>query len=324
MPPENDQHDQRVPARTIAAPAYLSDIARGYLQPQPAPVYPPLDDQQAWLDYVAAQDNAVLPMLRQITGAAKAVVEERTTGAARVYDILPDGVDPQARGVILDMHGGGLILCGGELCKLMAIGAAFSKQCRIWAVDYRMPPAFPYPAALDDCMDAYRALLLERSPAEIILSGGSAGGNLAAALILRLRDEGLPLPAGVILGTPEVDLTESGDSFQLNEGVDPALHSLKTVNLLYANGHDLRDPYLSPLFGDLAGFPPTILTTGTRDLFLSNTVRMHRALRAANVPAQLHLTEAGPHTGFLGAPEGEQIDREIRGFIQEIFRTPRA
>jgi acetyl esterase/lipase len=324
MPPENDQHDQHVPARTIAAPAFLSDIARGYLKPQPAPVYPPLDDQQAWLDYVAAQDNAVLPMLRQITGAAKAVVEERTTGAARVYDILPDGVDPQARGVILDMHGGGLILCGGELCKLMATGAAASRQCRTWAVDYRMPPAFPYPAGLDDCMDAYRALLLERSPAEIIVSGGSAGGNLAAALILRLRDEGLPLPAGVILGTPEVDLTESGDSFQLNEGVDPGLHSLMTVNLLYANGHDLRDPYLSPLFGDLAGFPPTILTTGTRDLFLSNTVRMHRALRAAKVPAQLHLTEAGPHTGFPGAPEGEQIDREIRGFIQEIFRTPRA
>lgn len=96
------------------------------------------------------------------------------------------------------------------------------------------------------------------------------------------------------------------------------------INLLYANGHDLRDPFLSPLFGDLSSFPPTLLTTGTRDLFLSNTVRMHRALRAAGVPAELHVTEAGPHTGFPGAPEGEEIDREIRRFIEMSLRCAAA
>ena len=169
-------------------------------------------------------------------------------------------------------------------------------------------------------MSAYRALLRERPPEQILVSGGSAGGNLAAALMLRARDEGLPLPAGLILGTPEIDLTESGDSFHTNKGVDPGLRSLMPVNLLYANGHDLRHPYLSPLFGDFSqGFPPTILTTGTRDLYLSNTVRMHRALRAAGVPAALHVTEAGPHTGFPGAPEGLEIDREIRLFVETVL-----
>jgi acetyl esterase/lipase len=93
------------------------------------------------------------------------------------------------------------------------------------------------------------------------------------------------------------------------------------VNLLYADGHDLRHPYLSPLFADFTkGFPPTLLTTGTRDLYLSNTVRMHRALRAADVPAELHVTEAGPHTGFPGSPEGEQIDRELRRFIKTVWQ----
>jgi acetyl esterase/lipase len=179
-----------------------------------------------------------------------------------------------------------------------------------------MPPHHPYPAGLDDCVAAYRALLSERKPAEIMVSGGSAGGNLAAALILRIRDDGLPLPAGLILGTPEIDLTESGDSFTTNDGVDPGLTSLMPVNLLYADGHDLTDPNLSPLFGDLAGFPPSILTTGTRDLYLSNTVRMHRALRAAGVSAELHLTEAGPHTGFPGSPEGQEIDKEVRAFVE--------
>lgn len=120
------------------------------------------------------------------------------------------------------------------------------------------------------------------------------------------------------MNTPEVDLTESGDSFQTNIGLDTMLtQSLMPANLLYAGGHDLTHPYVSPLFGDFTqGFPPTILTTGTRDLFLSNTVRMHRALRAVGVPAELHVMEAASHTGFLGyAPEDEELDDEVRRFM---------
>ncbi len=128
------------------------------------------------------------------------------------------------------------------------------------------------------------------------------------------------MPVGLILGTPEIDLTESGDTFHTNNGVDPSLRSLMPINLLYADGHDLRHPYLSPLFGDLKDFPPSLLTTGTRDLYLSNTVRMHRKLRAAGVPAELHVTEAGPHTGFPGAPEGDEIDQEVRRFIKAVLR----
>jgi acetyl esterase/lipase len=120
----------------------------------------------------------------------------------------------------------------------------------------------------------------------------------------------------VVLGTPEVDLTESGDSFVTNLGVDSRLGPLMPVNLLYADGHDLAHPYLSPVFGDLRGFPPTILTTGTRDLFLSNTVRMHRALRRVGVAAELHVLEAAPHGGFFGlAPEDAELTDEIRLFI---------
>lgn len=310
----------QVPARTIPVPSYLSPIARAYLTPQPGPIpYPALDDKAGWTAYVSTVDQAVLPMLSAMTAQVTAQVEERDADGARVFDIVAPGTDPKARGVVLDLHGGALILCGGELCRIMGMGAAMRLRQRVWAVDYRMPPEHPYPAALDDAIAAYRALLRERSPSEIVVSGGSAGGNLAAALILRARDEGLPMPAGLILITPEADLTESGDSFQTNDGVDPGLRSLMPVNLLYADGHDLTHPYLSPLFGDVTGFPPTILTSGTRDLYLSNTVRMHRNLRAAGVQAELHLTEAGPHTGFPGSPEGEEIDSEVRGFLARVL-----
>ncbi len=318
----NADGSMRVPARNISVPLFLSDVARAYLVPQQGKVpYPAIDDKTGWQEYVTGVEQSILPMLRQMSAQAQAQVEERSANGARVFDILPSGVSADSGPIVLDIHGGALILCGGELCRVMGTGAAMRMQRRVWSVDYRMAPEHPYPAALDDCIAAYRALLAERSPEQIIVSGGSAGGNLAAALMLRARDEGLPLPAGLILGTPEIDLTESGDSFQTNDGIDPSLSSLMPVNLLYADGHDLTHPYLSPLFGDFAkGFPPTLLTTGTRDLYLSNTVRMHRALRAANIPAALHVTEAGPHTGFPGGPEGAQIDQEIRLFIKAVLQ----
>jgi acetyl esterase/lipase len=318
---ESDNHGTyTVPARDLPVPDYLSPVARAYLTPLLAwGDYPALEDKAGWAAYVAAVDAAVLSRFPAWSEVSPAQATERDVGGARVFEIVPPGLDPDDRSVILEMHGGALILCGGEACKLMGVGSANRLSRRIWSVDYRMPPKHPYPAALDDCVAAYRALLADRKPSEIIVSGGSAGGNLAAALMLRARDEGLPMPAGLILGTPEIDLTESGDSFHTHDGVDPGLRSLMPVNLLYANGEDLTHPYLSPLFGDLKDFPPTILTSGTRDLYLSNTVRMHRALRAVGVQAELHLTEAGPHTGFPGGPEGEAIDAEVRGFIRRVF-----
>lgn len=309
-----------VPARDITTPAFLSAEARSFLKPQPgASLHPSHNDKAGWRAYVSAANTAAMshPLIQDVSTKVAARVAVRDVGSARVFDAAPVTLTQDSRGIVLDMHGGGLILGGGELCRIVGTIFAARFQQRVWSVDYRMPPDHPYPAALDDCVAAYRALLKERNAADIVVSGTSAGGNLAAALILRARDEGLPLPAGLILRTPEVDLTESGDSFQTNKGIDNSLGSLMPVNLLYAAGQDLRHPYLSPLFGDFSnGFPPTLLTTGTRDLYLSNTVRMHRALRAAGVSAELHVVEAAPHVGFPGSPEGEEIDREIRRFIR--------
>jgi acetyl esterase/lipase len=165
---------------------------------------------------------------------------------------------------------------------------------------------------------AYEALLEEHGPEEIVVAGVSAGGNLAAALSLRARDEGLPLPGAAVLLTPALDLTESGDTFRTNLGVDTVLTAPDgSVGLFYAGGHDLCDPYLSPLFGDFArGFPPTFLASGTRDVLLSDTVRMHCALRDADIEAELHVLEAAPHGFFAGlAPEDRHLDREVRRFI---------
>lgn len=310
-----------VPSRTLTIPAHLSPAAQAALQmTAPETTYPAFSDKASWHQMINAAGAGLLKMLTSMMPDDASGTELLTIATVKVYKITPPNLSPTSRGVILYLHGGALIHCGGEACRIMAQGSVQSRQMKVWSVDYRMPPDHPYPAALDDCISVYRALLQEYNPNEIFIQGGSAGGNLAAALILRARDEGLPLPAGAILQTPEVDLTESGDSFQTNVGVDPMLRPLMPVNLLYANGHDLKDPYLSPLFGDFSrGFPPTILTTGTRDLFLSNTVRMHRAIRKAGISADLHVLDAAGHVGFPGAPEGAEIDKEIQEFIDRVL-----
>jgi epsilon-lactone hydrolase len=280
--------------------------------------YPALDDTEAWRSRAAESDALIVQMVGDRASQAAADVEEIDLDGVRVYVVTPDDFPSDDGRVVLDIHWWAFVTGGGESCRIMGLHAVGLSRVRTWAVDYRMPPDHPYPAPLDDCVAAYRALLRDHRPDEIIVRGGSAGGNLAAALILRSRDEGLPLPAAAVLMTPEVDLTESGDSFVTNLGLDNVLtESLMSANLLYAGNHDLTDPYLSPLYADFnKGFPPSMLTTWTRDLFLSNTVRLHRALRSAGVPADLHVVEGAGHAGFFSqAPEDEDLASEVRLFI---------
>ena len=313
-----------VPAREIPVPSSLSPQAQALFQmPMPgAKPYPEVADTDAWRNYAVEHDATLLGFVNALPMSDAVDVEEIAVGEARVFQITPHDLRAGDDCVYLDIHGGALVMGGGELCLAFAKFSALQRGARIWSVDYRMPPEHPYPAALEDCLAAYKALLRTYSPEKIIVGGGSAGGNLAAAMILRARDEGLPLPAGVVLITPELDLTESGDSFQTNLGLDSVLtQSLMPANLLYAGGADLTHPYLSPLFADFSrGFPPALITAGTRDLFLSNAVRMHWALRAQDIPAELYILEAASHSGFPGAPESALLDREIDRFCQKAWQ----
>jgi acetyl esterase/lipase len=307
-----------IPVPTSVSPEAQAALAMGRLGPPPRE-YPPLDDVEGWKAYVTESDGFVRSMIGDRTAGFSGTTEERHIGSCPLYVVTPEAVVDDDRRVFFDIHGGAWVLGGGDLCRTTGIGSANTVRARTWAVDYRMPPDHPFPAPLDDCLAAYRLLLDDRRPEEIIVGGASAGGNLAAALILRARDEGLPLPAAVVINTGAFDLTGSGDSWQTNDGLDNVLHSSAAPCMeLYANGRDPEDPYISPLFGDLTGFPPTILLTGTRDLLLSDNVRMHRALRAAGVDAELHVWEAAGHGGFLGmAPEDNDRSAEMRRFAEK-------
>ena len=309
-------------ARFIPVPKSVSGQAQQFLGMDlfggsAARVVP--SDIAGWRTLIKETDELLVAVMGAQVEHLRSSVASRSVGGVPVFVVTPEGVDEggDAQPIYLDIHGGSLLMGGGKACEVMARRMAAQVQMQTWSVDYRMPPDHPYPAALDDVLAVYRGLLDVRAPEQIVVGGGSAGGNLAAALMLRARDEGLPLPVALVLLTPEVDLTESGDSFHTNLGIDNVLtESLADSIALYAGEHDLRHPYVSPLFGDLSSpFPPTFLQAGTRDLFLSNTVRMHRKLRNGGVDAQLHVFEAMPHGGFFGAPEDDELTEEIRRFL---------
>lgn len=291
----------------LAQPSMYGDVS----QPDPS-------DKAAWERYVADGNAALTPIVAQrFGGIAPERITEHRLAHATLYEIEPVDMDA-GDAAILYVHGGGFIVGFGIAAAYAAYEIAALTRLRTYSIDYRTPPSAPFPAGLDDTVEAYR-FLLDRHPAQKIAGfGGSAGGGLLASAILKARDLGLPLPAACCLQSPEADLTESGDSFEVNAEADGAMQRLTNAIAIYADGHDLTDPYLSPLFGDFTkGFPPTILTCGTREMFLSNTVLMHRALRRADMAADLHIWEAMGHAGFNGvAPEDKEVMAEHARFIR--------
>lgn len=312
------------PARTIPPPITVSPQAQAFLSQRiqlSGPLQPTdLNDKAAWKTFIEDGNRWLTLQMEQASRAFQAEIVTHRLERTQLYEVVPANIAPRDEDkAILYTHGGAYIHGAGLAGAYMAIPLACKAGLKAFCVDYRMPPDHPFPTGLEDAVEAYRAVLNRVSPEKIAVCGGSAGGGMAAALVLKLRDIGLPIPGACVLATPEVDLTESGDSFETNRYCDVVVSGKLTGSIaFYANGHDLHDPYLSPLFGDFTrGFPPTIPTAGTRDIFLSNTVLMHRTLLRAGIEAELHIWEAMPHGGFFGAPEDQEVLAQQAIFIQK-------
>ncbi|CAN7480044.1 alpha/beta hydrolase [Variovorax sp. LjRoot84] len=271
---------QQIPARLMPVPGTVSPQLRTMIAGGPSPIWnahpKSTEEWRTWVQQRAEGAVRGLPALRQ---KLEVTVEPSVIAGVKVFTVAPRVTSPEnLRRVLVHVHGGGYVLNPGEAGTSEAILMAGFGHFKVVSIDYRMPPDHPYPAALDDAMAVYREVVKSTDPSRVAIFGTSTGGGLALAMVLRAKREGLPLPAAVAPGTPWSDMTKTGDSYFTNEMVDNVLVShdgwLGDAAALYANGHDLKDPLLSPVYGDLAGFPPTLLTTGTRDLFLSNTVRV--------------------------------------------------
>ena len=240
--------------------------------------------------------------------------------AVRIFTPAPDsGAPPLAAGstVLLNLHGGGFTLDSGSMTENIALAAR--ARLPVVAVLYRLAPEHPFPAAVDDALAVYRELLSERGGERIGLYGTSAGAGLSAQLVARLIAEGLPTPRAMGFYSGSADMARDGDC----EDYLPGLPTGKVVDSLsgYSAGTPRQDPLLSPIFGDLSGFPPTLVLTSTRDMLLSQSALFHRALLSAGVEADLIVFEALPHAfwSWMDLPEtDEAFEHMARFFVRRM------
>lgn len=194
------------------------------------------------------------------------------------------------KNVVLYCHGGGYSTGSARYARTITSKLAMATSMDVLVFDYRLAPEHPYPAALDDAMKAWNYLMLAGYGArDVVVAGDSAGGNMALALVLKLKAEKRMLPNGLVLFSPWTDLTCSGVSFQKRAILDPVLTPdfLCRIREDYANGENYENPYLSPLFGDLKGFPPTYIQVGENEILYSDAVRLYKRLLEENVTVKI-------------------------------------
>lgn len=227
---------------------------------------------------------------------------------------------------VLFLHGGGYIAGSPALYQHILWRFADSARTEIAAIDYRLAPENPFPAALDDAVEAWRALLDEGAdPRRCAILGDSAGGGLALGLALRLRDEGSPLPVAIAALSPWTDLAITGESVR-NDRADPMLRSdcLKPFAAQYLGGADCRNPYASPLYGDMRGLPPTLLQVGSDEILRDDSVRMAARMRKAGCAVTLEVWPRMPHVWHAFAPIMPEAGRAIArvgAFIGEAIEA---
>jgi monoterpene epsilon-lactone hydrolase len=315
-----------VPARSVPVPTTVSPQMAKIIG---APLRNNWDIQpKSGEEWKPVADAGAAVIVKNVPGMIERLhvkVEKTTIDGVRAFIVTPDVIPPENRNrLLIHVHGGCYVLNPGEAALPEALFMAGFGHYKVIAVDYRMPPEAYFPAALDDGLTVYKNAIKTTNPKNIAVFGSSAGGALTLEMVLKARQDGLPLPGAIAPGTPMSDVTKVGDTFVTHAMLDNVLVSpdgfCDAGTKVYANGHDLKDPLLSPVYGDMQGFPPTILTSGTRDLLLSNTVRVHRKLRQAGVEAALQVYEGQSHAQYYRddtSPEAKEAFEEIAGFFDK-------
>ncbi|WP_257547053.1 alpha/beta hydrolase [Sphingopyxis sp. DBS4] len=315
-----------LPARPMPLPGSLSQEARDFLLTPPAVDFSigPMWDYRKTIDGQFAQ---LADLQRDVWPVD---VEEADINDVRVHIVSPPGdALRSSEHILLNLHGGGFVMGSGSLIE--AIPIARLTGLAVVVPDYRLAPEHPFPAGLDDAVKVYARLLEDYAPEKIIVYGSSAGAAITLQMILRLKELAMPLPAAIGAFSPPSDLSDFGDSgrlYSLN-GIWGGLHIAVDDPLseirAYLGGVDPKDPRVSPVYADLAGFPPTLLLSGSRDLLLSSTTRMHLALRSAGADAELAIFEAMPHCHWFAfhMPEAQLALEQMAEFFSRRLGLPR-
>ncbi len=245
---------------------------------------------------VAEQRRQLRELLSAQPLPAEISVTAAVLGGVPVAEITVDGIEP--RHTVLYFHGGVYVL--GDAFQAAGLASQIGRRTRatVISVDYRLAPEHPYPAAVDDALAAYQALLDHgTAPADIAFAGESAGAGLAIATLVNARDHGLPLPAAALAMSPYADLTLAGTTMDTKRDADPLLsrENLQARIPDYTAGHDPALGLISPIFADLSGLPPLIIQAGTHEVLLDDAIRLAAQAATADVQVTLDITPGVPH-----------------------------
>jgi epsilon-lactone hydrolase len=238
--------------------------------------------------------------LRELLSAqplpADVTVTAAALGGVPTAEITVDGIEP--RHIVLYFHGGVYVMGDAFLAADLASQVGRRTRAKVISVDYRLAPEHPYPAAVDDALAAYEALLHNgTAPSDIAFAGESAGGGLAIATLVNARDHGLPLPAAAFVMSPYADLTLAGATMETKREADPLLSAQALYARVtdYTSGQDAALGLISPIFAELSGLPPLIIQAGTHEVLLDDALRLARAAALADVEVTLDVTPGAPH-----------------------------
>lgn len=232
------------------------------------------------------------------------------------------------KGIILQLHGGGYYgTLHNTYRDMAAMYNEVSNGFDVLSIDYRVAPKHPYPAALEDAIVSYIWILDQGyEPDSLFVAGDSAGGGLALALCLYLRDHNMQMPAGIITMSAWTDLTQSGESYRENFNIDP-MFGKSTDSLVYHNGYyendDPKKPYISPVNGDYDGFPPMLMQVGEYEMLLSDTLCVAGKAKQAGVLVKEHVYQGMFHVfqmGLIMYPEAKQAWIEVGRFIRSVTK----
>jgi epsilon-lactone hydrolase len=265
-------------------------------------------EQRATLDAILRQsafppDADISEMRRQLRELLSAqplspdlTVTATALGGVPAAEITIADVEP--RHAVLYFHGGVYVLGDAFTAADLAAQVGRRTSAKVFSVDYRLAPEHPYPAAVDDALAAYKALLKGGTdPSDIVFAGESAGGGLAVAALVNARDQGMPLPAAAYLMSPYADLTLAGATMETKRAADPLLspEALRARVPDYTAGQDAAQGLISPVFADLSGLPLLVIQVGTHEVLLDDAIRLAGAAAAADVEVTLDVTPGVPH-----------------------------
>ena len=229
------------------------------------------------------------------------------------------------KNVIYYLHGGGYHIGSPDSHKRLIFNFCRKAQAEGFALDYRKAPEHPYPTALNDALAGYKWLLKRgHKPENICISGDSAGGGLALATLIKIRDEGLAMPASLALLSPWLDLTASGSTVDTNKDIDPwlSIKLLREWGSSYLNGHDPMSTYASPLFADLSGLPPMIIHVGTNEVLLDDSRRLYENAKKCGVKVEIKIWDEMMHV-FQAfdriLPSANKSLKEMGVFLQKHY-----